>query len=101
MRRVKIRLVSHAKDYKKYVTKPSFVSQKIFSENFVALHKIKPVLTLDKQIQVGFTISYLSKFLMYEFHNKYCEIAKKNGHKDVLNAMKAHYDRRGMLLLNF
>ena len=50
MRRVKIRLVSHAKDYKKYVTKPSFVSQKLFSENFVALHKIKPFLTLDKQI---------------------------------------------------
>ena len=38
---------------------------------------------------------------MYEFHNKYCEIAKKNGYKDVLNAVKVHYDRRGMLLFNF
>ena len=35
---------------------PSFVSQKIFSRNFVAIHEIKPVLTLDKPIYVGFSI---------------------------------------------
>ena len=30
--------------------KPGFVSQKIFSENFVAIHDIQSVLTLDKPI---------------------------------------------------
>ena len=42
-RRVKVRLVDNAKDYKKYVSKPSFVSLKRFSKSFVAMHEIKPV----------------------------------------------------------
>ena len=50
---------------------PSFVSQKIFSKNFVAIHEIKPVLTLNKPIHVGFIILDLSKYLMYEFHCNY------------------------------
>ena len=33
----------------KILSKPSFVSQKIFSKNLVAIHEIKPVLTLDNQ----------------------------------------------------
>ena len=45
--------------------------KKIFSKNFVAIHEIKPVLTLNKPIYVGFSILDLSKFLMYEFHYKY------------------------------
>ena len=49
-------MVNNARDYNKYVSKPSFVSQKIFSENFVVIHEIKPVLTLDKPIYVGFSI---------------------------------------------
>ena len=32
-KRIKVRLVNNAKDYKKYVNRPSFVSQKIFSKN--------------------------------------------------------------------
>ena len=51
--------------------RPSFVSQKIFSKNFVAVHRIKPVLTLNKPVHVGFSILELSKSLMYEFHYKY------------------------------
>ena len=47
-KRVKVRLVNNAKDYKKYVSKPSSVSRKIFSKKFVAIHETKPVLTLDK-----------------------------------------------------
>ena len=69
--RVKVRLVSNAKEYKKYVRKPSFVSQKMFSNNFVAFYEIKSDLTLDKQIYVGFDILDLSKLLMDEFHRKY------------------------------
>ena len=45
---MKVRLVNDAKDYKKYVTRPSFVSQKIFNKNPVTIHETKPILTLDK-----------------------------------------------------
>ena len=53
---IKVRLVNNAKNYKKYISKPSFVSQKIFSKNPVVIHKIKLVLTLGKPIYVGFSI---------------------------------------------
>ena len=62
------------KTIKKYVSRPSFVSQKIFSRNFVAIHEIKPMFTLDKPIYVGFSILDLSRLLMHEFHIKYIGI---------------------------
>ena len=55
-KRISVKLVNNAKDYVKCISKPSFVSQKIFNKNFVAIHKIKPVLTLNKPIYVGFSI---------------------------------------------
>ena len=70
-KRISVKLVNNAKDYVNCISKPSFVSQKIFSKNFVAIHEIKPVLILNKPIYVGFSILDLSKLLMYEFHYKY------------------------------
>ena len=70
-KRICAELINNAKDYVRCMSRPSFVSQKIFSKNFVAVHKIKPVLTLNKPIYVGFSILELSKSLMYEFHYKY------------------------------
>ena len=70
-KRIKVRLVNNTKDFKKYLSEPSLVSQKIFSENIFAIHQIKPVLTLDKPVYDGFSILYLSKLLMYEFHYNY------------------------------
>ena len=64
---VNVWLVKNARDYKKFVSRPSFVSQKIFLKSFVVIHEIKPVLTLGKAIYVGFSILNLSKYLMYEF----------------------------------
>ena len=37
-KRINVRLVNNARDHKKHVSKPSFVSQKIFSKNVVAIH---------------------------------------------------------------
>ena len=70
-KRTNIKLVNNAKDYMKLVSRPNFVSQKIFDKNFVAIHKIKPVLLLNKPIYVGFSILELSKSLMYDFHYNY------------------------------
>ena len=70
-KKINVRLVNNAGDYKKYVTKPRFVSQKIFDKNFVAIYEVEPVLTLDKPIYLGFSILDLSKLLMYEFYYKY------------------------------
>ena len=41
----------------------------------MAIHEIKPVLTLNKPIYVRFGIVDLSRLLMYEFHYNYI---KKN-----------------------
>ena len=43
----------------------------MFNKNLVAIHEIKPVLTLDKPIYVGFSILDLTKYSMFEFHYKY------------------------------
>ena len=70
-KRRSVKLVNKAKDYVRYISKSNFVSQKIFSKNSVAIHEIKPVLTLIKPIYIGFSILDLSKLLMYEFHYRY------------------------------
>ena len=67
-KKIKIRLVNNVKGYKIWVSRPNFLSQKIFSRNFVAIHEIKSVLTLDRPIYVGFIILDLNKLLMFEFH---------------------------------
>ena len=59
-KRICVELINNAKDYVRCVSRPSFVSQKIFSKNFVAIHRIKPVLTLNKPLYVGFCILELS-----------------------------------------
>ena len=40
-KRISVKLINNAKDYVKCISKPSFVSQKIFSKNFVAIHEKK------------------------------------------------------------
>ena len=69
--RINFELINKSKDYARCVSKPNFISQKIFSKNFIAAHKIKPALTLNKPIYFGFSISDLSKLLMYKFHYDY------------------------------
>ena len=69
-KRINVELINNAKDYVKYVSRPSFI-QKIFNKIFVVVHRIKPVLILNKPIYLGFSILQLSKSLLYEFHYKY------------------------------
>ena len=68
-KRINVRLINNAKD--RCVSKPNFISQKIFSKNVVAIHQIKSILTFDKSIYLGFSILDLSKLLMYKFHYDY------------------------------
>ena len=72
-KKINVELINNAKDYIRCVSRPNFISQKIFNKNYVAVHKIKPVLTLNKPIYVGFSILDLSKLLMYGFHYKYAK----------------------------
>ena len=51
-----MRLVTNEKDFLKYTSKPMHITHKIFGKNFAAIHETKPVLTLNKQIYVGFTV---------------------------------------------
>ena len=67
-KRINVRLVNNAKDYKRYVSKPSFGSQNFFRKDLVIIHEIKRVLTHDKPIYVGLSILNLSKILMHDYH---------------------------------
>ena len=67
---ISVKLVNNAKEYVRSISKPSFISQKIFNKIFVAIHKIKPVLTLNKPVYVEFSILDLSKYFKYEIHYK-------------------------------
>ena len=70
-KRVDVRLVTDQKKLSKLASKPTFVNSKIFSEDLVAVHKIKETLTLDRPAYVGMCILDLSKTLMYDFHCNY------------------------------
>ena len=60
-KRISVRLVSNAKDFLKYTSRPTSITHKIFDENYAAIHEIKPILMLSKPIYVGFTTLDLSK----------------------------------------
>ena len=70
-KRFNVKLINDSKEYLKCVRKSNFISQKVFAKNFIAVHQIKTVLTLNKPIYIGFCILELSKLLMYKFHYDY------------------------------
>ena len=55
-KRINARLINDSKEYLKCVSRPNFISQKIFDKCFIAVHQIKTVLILNKPIYVGFCI---------------------------------------------
>ena len=74
-KRISVKIVNNEKDFLKQFSKPTFISRKIFDKNYAAIHEIKPVLTLNKPIYVGFTVLELSKLLICSFHYSFI---KKN-----------------------
>ena len=80
--RFEIRLVCNTKDYLKWTSKPSYMSQKIFDNDLVEIRKKKKKLTLTKPPYVGICILDLSKVLMYEFY--YNCIQNKYGNNSIL-----------------
>ena len=72
-KRMNVRLVNNEKDFFKYTSRPTYITHKIFSKDYAAIHEIKPV--FNKPIYVGFTVLDLSKWKMYDFHYNFI---KKN-----------------------
>ena len=48
-KRINVRLVNNGKDFLKYTSRPTHITHKISGKNYAAIHKTKPVLTLNKQ----------------------------------------------------
>ena len=67
-KRVNVRLVSNAKDFLKYFSRPIYITHKLFNEDHAAIHEIKSILMLNKPIYVGFTTLDLIKWKMYDSH---------------------------------
>ena len=67
-KRINVRLVNNAKDFLKNTSKPTYITHKIFGKDYATVHEIKPVLILNKQIYVGFTVLDLSKWKIHDFH---------------------------------
>ena len=61
-KRIKIRLVNNEKYFLKQTNKATHITHNIFDKNYPAIHEIKPVLTLNKPIYIGFTVLELGKF---------------------------------------
>ena len=62
-KRISLKLINNSKDYLRYVSKPNFIAQKIFDKNFIAVHQVKSVLTLNKPVYVGFSILELNMIM--------------------------------------
>ena len=66
--RIKIRIVKNEKHIVTHISKPSYVSHKIFDKNVVAIHEKKISLTVNKPIYVGFTVLEINRLPIYAVH---------------------------------
>ena len=71
---INVRLVYNKKDFLKYTSRPTYITHKIFGKEIMLLFMKssimlnKPILILNKPIDIGFTVLGLSKWKMYDFH---------------------------------
>ena len=79
-KRMKIRITKTPKDFLKFASRPTYISDNIFGKNLVAIHEKKEIVKLNKPIYAGCTVLELSKLAMYEFYHDFlkqkCENAK-------------------------
>ena len=61
--RIDVKLVNNKGDYLKCISKPSYMSHKIFHNNLVAIRKSKLALKLNKPAYIGMCILELNKVL--------------------------------------
>ena len=69
--RTNVKLVNNKNDYLKWTTKLSYMLQKIFDTNLVAIRKSKLALKLNKPAYIGMCTLESSKVLIREFHYDY------------------------------
>ena len=81
--RIDVKLVNNEKDYLKYISKPSYMSRKIFDSNLGTIRKSKLTLKINKAAYIGMCILKLSKVSIHEFYYDY---------------IKNKYDNRSKLL---
>ena len=43
-KRINVRLVNNEKYFLKYISRPTYITHKLFGEDYAAIHEIKPVL---------------------------------------------------------
>ena len=60
-----IRLVNNKTDYLKYISKPRYLSHKMFDNNLVSIQKNKVPLKLNKPAYIEMCILELRKVLIY------------------------------------
>ena len=66
--RINFEVVTSRKVALKRIAKPNWQRAKIFRDDLVGIDMAKPVLAINRPVQVGFAILDLSKYLMYDFH---------------------------------
>ena len=76
-KRCNVKLVTDKDKFLRLVSKPTYVSSKIFHENLVVVNMIRERLKLNKPSYVGMSILDLNKSLMCDFHYNY--IKRKYG----------------------
>ena len=68
-KRINFKIVTSRKVALKRIAKPNnFKRAKIFREDLVGIHMAKPVLVMNRPIQVGLAVLDLSQYLRYDFH---------------------------------
>ena len=55
-KKINMRLVNKEEDFLKYTSKPTYITHKLFGQDYATIHEIKPVLILNKLTYVGFTV---------------------------------------------
>ena len=83
-KRVDIQLVrategSERERYRKMVAKPTFAGRKIFSEELIAVHRMRSCVLLNKPVYIGLAVLDLSKLMMVNYW--YNEMKPRYGDK--------------------